>query len=343
MKNKEKMLKYFLIICLCLFSACVKNQYHGITPEASSGKLSLFESVTSCTPTLSWSPQLDPNITYDVQVNVALLGKGSPPEKGEIIFYKEMIPTNSVQITTPLKPNNYYLWSVRTRKVTGEVGSWSNYNKSTDTFITQEVYRNLWFGIETPEICSDISSVENTQSSPEAAINGKDSYITGRQLTDAYIKELLGKGWGGIILRNKAYTYKGDFNKEKYSNVQQWIRQEGKEYSYNNINIFWLAKGHEDEMPSYGNDGFFVMILPPGEYVLSRVVSRDYSGTKSIRVFKDVNVEKGKIVFLGDVISLIKKNLVGQARIAEPFIVFDEVGFKEVKSKYPLTSSFISQ
>ncbi len=342
-------MKRFLISALlivCLSSACVQRKYHGVKTAQSSSHFGLFAKVDSCTPTLTWEAQLDPSLTYDVEIHKALITPNDsiPPEKGELVYYKELIPKNSIKIETPLKPNSKYLWSVRFRKLSGEVGQWSTYDKSLNGGIGYTEYRNIWFGIKTPNCLSNTTppTLSSENKTEENLQKGSDiKTFSGHILTDSYLQSLLEKGWGGIILRNRGYAYKDATHVKQYHDWEDWIAHEGKEYQYNNLFLYILPSGQGREISLSPYNFLFMIVVPPGEYVLSRVTSNDFSGITSRRLFAKVLIEGKKMKYVGDVVSLIRKGPLGGVMSASLEFTYKPEEFQSIQKTYPLSSSFM--
>ena len=109
----------------------IKPEYQGANP---------CSSVDSLLPEFRWQPAAEPGTSYDLIIwNTVEKPKqwgefrryGNPCAHryagGEQVYYAEDIKDSFHVLTTPLKPDSCYAWSVRERRGS-VVGSWSNFN-----------------------------------------------------------------------------------------------------------------------------------------------------------------------------------------------------------------------
>ncbi len=330
-----------------LLGGCVSHKIHGVQVAKPSSLWGYFAKVESCTPVLSWKSAESAGITYDVSLYKALLKKtliGTvdetfPPEKGEQIFYMENIQETSVKVNTALAPKTYYLWSVRTRRQDGSVSEWSTYDKNVNTGYGYSQAWNYWFGIKTPD-CQEKGPEKASGEKPKAF-----KTYTGNILTDKNIKTLLESGYGGVVVRGRAYTYQDASRMKQYPYFNDWIQHETKEGKFKALTLgFSVPSQTSEEIVVEPNENsLLILIGPPGEYTLTRLVTSPAGGeTRSDRIFQKISFEPQKLKYGGDVITLYRKKIL---LLHTGFFLttdFQENLFlKFMQDRYPLSSSFI--
>lgn len=110
---------------------------------------------SSCTPTVEWNAVRlpdSPSVTYDVSVYKAVKKK-SKFAKDTLVYSKVKHPITSVSILKPLDPNTGYFWSVRVRKMDGQVSQWSSNSKTVKKPAVPAEYKGHWHGFITPSDC----------------------------------------------------------------------------------------------------------------------------------------------------------------------------------------------
>jgi hypothetical protein len=342
--KREAVMKMITVICtifiLILSVGCVKRQYLGVRPEGPFDAEKSFVSVDSCQPLLSWK-SLDRDVSYDVVVYEALQKKSNLPiARGAKVFYAENIKNASVKVEDSLASTRKYLWSVRARSSDGRTTAWSSYNENKDNFISYTYRLNAWFGFETPE-CDDGNQV--TEASEEIY----EKIHKGRILTDENITKLLSNGYAGMVFRVRGYEY----NEEDVSRVEtdteleKMMAEKMKHHSPAKLTMNVLLKGTSKEIEIKPNDhNVFVLIGPPGEYIVSRIIEKRFSGAYlSHRIFGEVTLKPGKLSYLGDVISFKKNRLMGNAVRWIGFTNLPKTFSSYFDEKFPNSANYLNK
>lgn len=111
------------------------------------------EIVSSLSPTLTWEPAADSNITYDLIIYEKIEDEPSPGEierrVGNRVYYEEGIAQAKHAVRMPLNPATEYYWSIRVRKG-NEISEWSRYDYSKFLLFDNVNVHDTFFRFKTP-------------------------------------------------------------------------------------------------------------------------------------------------------------------------------------------------
>lgn len=163
--------------------------------------------------------------------------------------------------------------------------------------------------------------------------------------TDEEILKRLENGEGAIVARQLSTVEKEKGNLSKvgrYKNISDFV---------DNETVPWKLKGavgtlnllppgesnKEEEIKFNKKNGTYVFIGRPGEYIISRIFFNDPYSSRSFRLFFKVNVEPGKIMYIGD-IYIVSPKAFFQRGVFVLFHYFSFPGFKNfMQANYPLS------
>lgn len=340
----HRKLKIYSSACLLLLlgTSCVSTKIHGVQAEAAGSKLGSFKKVESCTPTLRWKRSGESDVTYDVALYKSLgdPGRGDvPPERGEQVFYRESIVEPQVTLTPELAPKTAYLWSVRTRKPTGEVSAWSTYDKSINFGYYWSDTKNFWFGIKTPD-CGQ-------EATPLKSDRVKFPYDKKSRYSDGQIVQRLRSGEGALVLGAFAFGVKNkNADLSKYRNWEQVIQSETEPRKTRpNVSIYIICPdGREVELEPDKKTSLYMFVAPPGEYTLSRLTYGDDLGMRSARIFAKFHIDSGVLNYGGDFFQIHFKSVLGIYTVVKPIFEFEPDRFKQrVQNVLPQSLAYLRE
>lgn len=133
---------------------CAKKR-QGVTPISPEVRKApgFWPEADSLTPTFSWTPSTEADVTYDLVIYRALRTNfqlGPRYIRGRLITYVEDIPEPSWQPETPLEPDARYYWSVRLRRGSA-VSGWTTQGYLFFAVVVSASGSGNWFQFKTPE------------------------------------------------------------------------------------------------------------------------------------------------------------------------------------------------
>lgn len=146
----------FLLSLILVFPAPIyAKKVNPVSVDSRSALAGLFVKAQTCTPIFSWEDFRNDTATetYDVAVYNALKSKGDVPDRGEQVFYIENLNSTQVQVQPPLQPDKKYFWSLRRHRTDGATATWLVHDPIHVTLLGAIMYKNMWFGVKTPNKC----------------------------------------------------------------------------------------------------------------------------------------------------------------------------------------------
>lgn len=157
--------------------------------------------------------------------------------------------------------------------------------------------------------------------------------------TDAQIAHSLNNGDAGLIFRYQAYKTKKNYDSQKkYETVDQMIQEQMIPSKHRYFEVYILPPDGSDQEKALAITklSYFIYLGKPGKYVLSRFVYPSFNGMTSQRIFKDFELEGGKLKYLGDVVALGGRDFFGRGVAEDAVILFKtEEFYSETKKNYP--------
>lgn len=161
MNTKQLSMKMQILAPLCLallassLVGCSTRKYSGTTPiYPAMGYMEFghYPVVNSLQPELKWKEIKTPNQTYELGIWESLGMQALQRKKswGKPVYFAKDITNPSHTVSSPLKPDKEYHWSVRTRE--GQtVSPWSSFDEDTFAGLAYAWKKNTAFGFKTPK------------------------------------------------------------------------------------------------------------------------------------------------------------------------------------------------
>lgn len=167
--------------------------------------------------------------------------------------------------------------------------------------------------------------------------------------TDGGIVSRLAKGQGAVIVNFHRYKVRKDrdliTNIDATENFEAFAQKVLVEKPLSNrAQLTYLAPGQktkEKQFKRHNKAGFFILVGEPGEYTVTRALWRLANGSEtSMRLFKKVQIEPGKIKYVGDLhVFDFKKILKTRLQIPKLLSTFEPQKFKKsFGQSYPLSA-----
>lgn len=133
--------------------ACDRS-LQGLAATSPAGAEQGFPTVDSLTPTLAWQAAPNAGFTYDVAVYESLVINPIPgftrTMRGPLAAYAEGLEAPRWQISSALRPDRKYEWSVRLR-AGDDVSTWTTTGAFTFYVVAISSSSGKWFGFTTPK------------------------------------------------------------------------------------------------------------------------------------------------------------------------------------------------
>jgi hypothetical protein len=162
---------------------------------------------------------------------------------------------------------------------------------------------------------------------------------------DSYIEKYLKKNEGGLVIPYTHHVVKEkklDKIKE-YKDISEFLKSESDYNSAVRIRLYFFTPEKPDKEIELAYDGLnkcFLLMGPPGEYVLTRGIYGNEYGIISNRIFGKINIEKGMIKYVGDLKHISVRNGIFFVK-GEAYIEFDFDDFqKRLPKLYPKSKKY---
>lgn len=142
----------FYLLMMLVTAALSCTTYNVVTPvypkTRSSGGTPVVDSLQ---PTFKWEYKGEGEYTYDLVIHEILINKEDLNKEivGDVIYYRDNLPSPEHRIEEALAPDREYCWAVRLRK-DDKVSSWSRYNEAAFIGVGVISKTNVLFKFKTP-------------------------------------------------------------------------------------------------------------------------------------------------------------------------------------------------
>lgn len=152
--------------------------------------------------------------------------------------------------------------------------------------------------------------------------------------TEQSIVEQLRGGYGGIVVKINHYKPNKGIDFDKLSSENMVLKN-----LTSNMDLYYLVgenKNQEIVFKKHSVSSFFILIQKPGAVTITRFTAFvPKNGFTSMRIFKNVTVEAGKLKYVGDINYFERPLMVPDYRPDE-FL-------KQLQQEYPATVPFFTQ
>lgn len=287
--------KVGLILMFAIFGlvACGGSSRPGPKGVNKSSFLGFYTQMDSCQPTLRWKPRSDNVKSYELVVYNAIKNPDLPIS-GTLAYHKKDLTTSEHKIEKVLPSLRKFTWSVRTHYVDGTHSDWSKYDKST---LLGVHYYNIPFGFKTPD-CSQGQNLDVWD------YGQFKKSIPRKPKSDLDVKNLLGQGYGAVIMR----VYYNKTNASQYDPKQifsmtfqqraEWFVKHAhtRDFARRSFGVMPVDGDRDILIESSKHNGGFVFVAPPGEYYITRENLYD----SNERMMFKIKVTAGKVAYYGD-------------------------------------------